>query len=1075
EMKEFKKTKEQNFTRVGDNTLCEVFGLNATHCVDNHSREEFETMKQQIQDLESQVQQLENTLEEEAVRSSQLEEELQEAQQEAERVNIRCHGLELELKQRDGKLEDLLQELEQKGQDLADSNLRIRTVEEALSAKEPEIQIKIQELCERDRIIEEKQNQIEQQNKVLVEIQITLDEKQRQIESLRASLAARDSTIADIEGRLAKAKAYARNLEAKLDASVHEANRLREEVDTLKAQQKRSIRNRDQMQHDHDMIGPLRRRSSNMSNVSSISNASEDKVSPGRRIRTNSDDDNSLRRRLRELKEKEEKLIAMEQDLKETRTQFDQSQETVKTLEEKVKVLETICQDMKNKLKESVKKYKDSEGGKKQIENEHSKACQALKSFMKQQKENSRELEQLKSEMKKKDRRIHEQALQVNELRDALNKASWEAHQLQAQAKVQGGGGMPGAFEDVRDMTEEENERLWAEVEDKNKKMAQLIKERDSMSMEMGSQVQALIKTLKEKEELLADYGTKASASLNELEIRDNRIKELEEDIKKLRTSKIEEADDELNPKEISDNNSKTTPPDESLTVELENNKREVERLNIELQKRTNNLQELVNKELWDKNREIEKLQDRLNSICKMKELEIMSLQQEVRTRDFQLKMLQDKVTELGMHVNLPTSLILRELQQMPITFNQHVHYSQTSTTNDIVKSDSNDVPIGDMSSSAIGSKDEQLSLRDQLQASIEEKMYLCRKVDELKEKLRNTPERDSDSRTLRSECIKLREELERANTWRKEAGEAYALVTKRLEELAGFLNSLLRHPEQLGNLGIKRRQLLKQAIEQNVELSRSLSASFSVYNQDCNNTFAPLLDSFSTLLMSNTDLNLSISDIMRIEEAEEEISGCDYPGSQEVHIETGSNYGRSSGTNSEIAHILGMKDSSTSEDILSPSEKTVTEQAQIIAQLRSQIETLTQEIKQRDIEFCKSQNDDLFSKPEPCTNLSGPRSGSTSPSKSSNGSSGTVWKSKTEAGRLENVEEAEESLNSMVFYNSHHLNNTSDHQNNESHLSVEKFVMNDLKTLQVATSPDKFSVEGQKVWFLTSQELHSF
>ena len=89
------------------------------------------------------MQQLERTFQEEAVRSSQLEEYLQEAQQEAERVDIRCQGLELELKQRDGKLEDLLQELEQRGQDLAGCNLRIRTLEEALSAKEPEIQIKV--------------------------------------------------------------------------------------------------------------------------------------------------------------------------------------------------------------------------------------------------------------------------------------------------------------------------------------------------------------------------------------------------------------------------------------------------------------------------------------------------------------------------------------------------------------------------------------------------------------------------------------------------------------------------------------------------------------------------------------------------------------------------------------------------------------------------------------------------------------------------------------------------------------------------------------------------------------------
>jgi peptidoglycan hydrolase CwlO-like protein len=88
----------------------------------------------------------------------------------------------------------------------------------------------VQELCERDRIIEEKQSQIEQQSEVLVKIQITLDEKQLQIDALRSSLAARDSSIVDLETRLAKAEANSHNLRAKLDASVHEASRLREEV-----------------------------------------------------------------------------------------------------------------------------------------------------------------------------------------------------------------------------------------------------------------------------------------------------------------------------------------------------------------------------------------------------------------------------------------------------------------------------------------------------------------------------------------------------------------------------------------------------------------------------------------------------------------------------------------------------------------------------------------------------------------------------------------------------------------------------------------------------------------------------
>ena len=87
----------------------------------------------------------------------------------------------------------------------------------------------MQELSEHDRI-EEKQAGTDQQNKVHVENQITLEEKQQQIEALRLSLADHDASIAGLEDQLPKSKADIRNLEAKLDAAIHEVNQLREEV-----------------------------------------------------------------------------------------------------------------------------------------------------------------------------------------------------------------------------------------------------------------------------------------------------------------------------------------------------------------------------------------------------------------------------------------------------------------------------------------------------------------------------------------------------------------------------------------------------------------------------------------------------------------------------------------------------------------------------------------------------------------------------------------------------------------------------------------------------------------------------
>lgn len=491
--------------------------------------------------------------------------------------------------------------------------------------------------------------------------------------------------------------------------------------------------------------------------------------------------------------------------------------------------------------------------------------------------------------------------------------------------------------------------------------------------------------------------------------------------------------------------------PDELMT-QLEEKNREVERLNGELRKRTNNLQELVNKELWDKNREIEKLQDRLKSTCERKELEIMSLEQQVCARDFQLKMLQEKVVELGKHANiLPTSLMVRELQQLPVTFNQHVHFQHTSlSSGETLKNETSDVSRGEFGTASLPSvtcaaKDDVTYLHDQLQASVEEKKYLCSKVEELREKLRNTPERDNDSRTLRSECARLRDELDRANVWRKEAGEACALLTKRLEELARFLSSLLKHPERLGSLRAKHRQLLEQAVERSMELSRSLSVTLCTNKQDLTNgSLPPLMDSFSSLLMSTSDINLSIIDLLG--EDNGEISSYD-PVQQEnfksgmsvyeTTLTPNSQCCRSSGSNSEIAQMQRMKGSTAAEGNYVSGDKIVAEQAQVIAQLRSQIETLTHEIKQRDIEFVRLQKDELnmYTRDDDATVLSGPRTGTASASKHSNASSGSVWKSRTETERLVDIEETK-SLSSMTFYNSRHLSsNIGEQWSNDSQI----------------------------------------
>uniref|UniRef100_A0A1Q3FGI2 Putative myosin-11 n=1 Tax=Culex tarsalis TaxID=7177 RepID=A0A1Q3FGI2_CULTA len=81
----------------------------------------------------------------------------------------------------------------------------------------------------------------------------------------------------------------------------------------------------------------------------------------------------------------------------------------------------------------------------------------------------------------------------------------------------------------------------------------------------------------------------------------------------------------------------------------------------------------------------------------------------------------------------------------------------------------------------------------------------------------------------LNEELIQAREETDKAQRWRKECMDLCAISTARLEELAGFLDSLLRNKEFSGSLSIDRRKAMRKAVDRSLDLSRSLNMSISV------------------------------------------------------------------------------------------------------------------------------------------------------------------------------------------------------------------------------------------------------
>lgn len=112
----------------------------------------------------------------------------------------------------------------------------------------------------------------------------------------------------------------------------------------------------------------------------------------------------------------------------------------------------------------------------------------------------------------------------------------------------------------------------------------------------------------------------------------------------------------------------------------------------------------------------------------------------------------------------------------------------------------------------------------------------------------------------LNEELIQARDEAEKSQRWRKECVDLCAISTARLEELAGFLDSLLRNEEFSGTLSIARRKAIRKAVDRSLDLSRSLNMSISVTRFSLpENSFANL--SSLTGFLNGTDRSLILED----------------------------------------------------------------------------------------------------------------------------------------------------------------------------------------------------------------------
>ncbi|EDV98428.1 GH23115 [Drosophila grimshawi] len=175
-----------------------------------------------------------------------------------------------------------------------------------------------------------------------------------------------------------------------------------------------------------------------------------------------------------------------------------------------------------------------------------------------------------------------------------------------------------------------------------------------------------------------------------------------------------------------------------------------IKQLRADIKKKTANLQNLVNKELWEKNREVERLTKLLSS----------SQQQSLEST----------------------------AQDDAITYTE-AEFRKTLKRNKLLQ----------------------------------------RKVDVLLQRLQQLEQSSQLVPQLRQQLQSMQTDVELANKWRLECADVCAVLTNRLEELAGFLNSLLKHKDVLGVLAADRRHAMRRAVDRSLDLSKSLNMTLSV------------------------------------------------------------------------------------------------------------------------------------------------------------------------------------------------------------------------------------------------------
>lgn len=437
-------------------------------------------------------------------------------------------------------------------QDIESLREKVKELEEQLLKRDTVVQQCRNELLEKDRVIKERNAQLEERCRLYEELNTVLEKRKKQVDQLRTSIKTRDDALTDLNNKHRALLSQFENGYTKRSppSSPSAMNPIEDPLQTRMGQKMTCGQ------------GTITR-----GNICLDWEPNRERSTKGKSLaQALSEEVKDVKDLIKELEEKDNELKCQEESRKQLVLKLCNMQKHAETTSHKLKKLES----------------------------EHDKALKTIQGFMEKQ-------QQLETVKMKKDQKIMELEIELNKLREHESmKVARDRGQSQL-ARRDFSSNMTDDPERDASSNQQRFDEMEAKINDLRDQIEAIKAEKNRLEKQIETESEELKERLQDRDQKLEVLEIEKQTMRKQLQDKANELDQLTATWEKNGMEYSSEREDLLRRLRHRD-------------AEIEEKNRKIEQLSKELQVKTQNLQKLVNTELWSKNKEIAKLHNHMTA-----------------------------------------------------------------------------------------------------------------------------------------------------------------------------------------------------------------------------------------------------------------------------------------------------------------------------------------------------------------------------------------------------------------------------------------------------------------------------